>query len=191
MKLRNGAGLFLSVVILCGCAAYKLVGPERHEITGVYFVEPQIAWSARQYGEKMEVWTVDGLQLEAVFFLKGLKDGEPLLYVKERGGSKHPPEFKSYMNANEVLELFVASLTYAGRGQVQVKDLRPAPFGKAPGYRFEYSYLTVDGLEMEGFALGAVLNAKLFLIMYEGSSQYYFEKYRADVEKLIASISLL
>ena len=75
--------------------------------------------------------------------------------------------------------------------QVKATNLRPTQFGKASGYRFEYTYVSKHGLEMEGFAVGAVLHERLYLIIYEGTSQYYFQKHKLDVEKIIDSVSLL
>lgn len=75
--------------------------------------------------------------------------------------------------------------------QVKATNLRPIQFGKAPGYRFEYTHVSKDGLEMEGLAIGAVLHERLYLIIYEGTRQYYFQKHKLDVEKIIDSVSLL
>ena len=40
-------------------------------------------------------------------------------------------------------------------------------------------------------AVGAVLHERLYLIIYEGARQYYFQKHKLDVEKIIESVNLL
>ncbi len=178
---------FLAVIIFSGCAHYSLIEPKTYVIADVYSIEPQIAWSSSVRG-KSENWTVDGPSLQTILFVKGLEDGESVFPPK---GEKEPPKFKSYMKANEVMEFILDSWRYSGVVQVKATNLRPIQFGKAPGYRFEYTYVSKNGLEMEGLAIGAVLHEQLYLIMYEGTRQYYFQKHKLDVEKIIESVNLL
>ena len=183
----------LAAAAMSGCSQYNLIEPKRYAITDVYSIEPQIPWSASRSG-KLEIWTVDGQALQKIIFVKGLEDGESIFPSRGRRSQRRrtePPKFKAYMRANEVLEFVLDSWRYMGRGQVKSKKLSPTRFGKAPGYHFEYSYLTKSGLEMEGMGVGAVLDDKLYLIVYEGTNQYYFGKHKPDVEKLIESVDLL
>ena len=178
---------FLAIIIFSGCARYSLIEPKTYVIADIYSIEPQIAWSSSVRG-KFENWTVDGPSLQTILFVKGLEDEETLFEVQ---GDKELPKFKPYMRANEIMEFIVDSLSSIGMGQVKATNLRPIQFGKALGSRFEYTYVSKNGLEMEGLAIGAVLHEQLYLIIYEGTRQYYFQKHKLDVEKIIDSVSLL
>jgi hypothetical protein len=182
---RAAAAAAALAVGLGGCAAYTLVEPRRVRIAETYSVEPQIAWSAVASG-KIEAWTVDGFFLQAVRFYRGIEDGEPLV----PGGPDEPrrPRFRAAMAPTEIVELFVDTFSRAAR--IEVRDLRPAPFGTAPGFRFEGSWVTARGLEREITAAGAVLHGRLHLIVYEGAALHHFGKHRDDVERLIRSVRL-
>jgi hypothetical protein len=67
---------------------------QRTTIGDLYTVEPQVQWSAIERG-KIVSWTVDGLPLETVRFVRGLDDGEPL-FPDQRPDAK-PPTFGTRM----------------------------------------------------------------------------------------------
>ena len=72
----------------------------------------------------------------------------------------------------------------------QTIHLRPFKFGNHPGFRFELSFLSQEGLEYEGFVVGTIKDDKLYLICYTGTRQYYYPKYKESVEQIIASIDM-
>ena len=77
-----------------------------------------------------------------------------------------------------------------GAAMVKSKNLRPAAFGKLPGFRFDLSFLSPEGLERDGIVVGTIHEDKLYLILYLGAREYYYPKYRDQVEELIASVSV-
>ena len=60
-----------------GCVQITQIDPQNRLIGDVYSIDPQITWSAMEDG-KSEIWTVDGVSLQAVRFVKGLEDGDTL-----------------------------------------------------------------------------------------------------------------
>jgi hypothetical protein len=201
--------LCVAVLSITACAHYTLVQPQRRTVGDLYTVEPQRAWNRSLEG-KVEVWTVDGPLLEAVRFISGLEDGQTLIDV----GGKDPkmPRFRAHMTATEVLEFFVGSVrSIAGdtdtamiaRGWVpsagvraaninastlEVTNLRPARFGELSGFRFNIDFLSREGLERAGMVIGTIHEEKLYLIVYTAAREYYFPRYKADVEQMFASI---
>jgi hypothetical protein len=104
------------------------------------------------------------------------------------------------MTANEVLEFVVDSMmapyqraligpSMLGTG-VQTFHLRPFKFGSQPGFRFELTFLSEEGLEYDGFVVGAIKDEKLYLICYAGTREYYYPKYKDAAEQIIASIQM-
>ena len=192
--MKRGVWLSVAVLFITACAArYTLVEPQRRAIGDLYTVEPQRPWNRSLEG-KVEVWTVDGPLLEAVRFINGLEAGETLL---EQGG-KDPkmPRFRAHMTASEVQEFFVGSVKSIAGGTdtamiaLEATNLRPARFGKLSGFRFEISFLSKEGLERAGLVLGAINEEKLYLIVYTAAREYYFPRYKGDVEQIFASIKV-
>ena len=179
--------LILAVVgFVAACTDYTLVSSARHSFGDAFSIEPQIEWSKITAGG-LELWTVDGPLLAAIYFAAGLEDGEALFQV---GKKEDRPTFRTQMTAFEVAEFVTNSLAFAGASGVDSLNLRPIEFGEIQGFRFELSYRTADGLEQGGIAAGAIRDGKLYLILYRGTRQYYFEKYRTEVERIIDSVEM-
>jgi hypothetical protein len=178
----------LGALLLGGCATtsqgYRLVAPPRETIGDVYTVAPQISWTGYTT-EKVDSWTVDGFALESLRFFKGIAAGEPLL----TGGKdeERRPRFRATMAESEIAEFVVDSL-YSGRAKP--RELRPAPFGAASGFRFDLSYATTEGVNRRALVIGAVVQDKLQLIVYDGTTLHYFPRHQDEVERLIQSIQL-
>ncbi len=88
------------------------------------------------------------------------------------------------------MDFIVDSLGSFGMKQIQTRNLRPIKFGTVPGYRFDFMFLTEEGLEMDGLVVGAMLEERLHLIIYYGARQYYFAKHAGHVKKLLESIRM-
>ncbi len=179
--------LFLLAGLITACVQYSLVKPGKVAIGDVYTVDAQIAWNRMTEG-KNEIWTVDGPLLQELRFIKGCEDGDALF----RGGAgRKLPPFKSKMTAIEIKELFETSLAHANVAQLKTLNLRPNGFGKAQGFRFEFTYVLKNGLEKQGFALGAVIDEKLHMIVYSGTRLHYYPKHKDEVERLVRSIRMI
>ncbi len=190
-QLRRIATIAVLLITVAGCAQYSLVEANIQKIGGAYTVDAQIDWNKHAEG-KVELWTVDGPGLEALRFFKGLGDGDAL-FIRPAGMAKEIkfPVYRAGMTASEVMEFVVDSLGRAGAAEVAARGLRPARFGAVPGFRFELSFATANGLEMSGLAAGAVIEDALHLILYTGARVHYFPKHRDDVEHLLGSIEMI
>lgn len=183
--MKRYAKLLILLAALGACAPITLVEPKRQTIADTFSVDPQIAWS-KMSSANVDLWTVDGHNLEALRFYKGLRDGEALFDVKKE--SIKLPTFATGMTPNEVMEFVVDSLSRAGASTVEGRNLRPSDFGSSPGFRFELSFLDADGLETDGMVCGTVIEKRLYMILYTGARIHYFPKYRDEVERIIQSI---
>ena len=172
------------LLLVGGCTIVTKIDAGRVNIDGEYTVQTPIVWAKVALGGA-NLWTVDGLGLQDIRFVTALEDGDPLF---AGANSEKAPKLRKTMGPLEVVDFFQASLATNIGSAFQSRNLRPAPFGKKPGFRFEFSYLTKDGLAMEGFANGAIINNKLYMIIYTGTQQYYFERHRKDAETIVSSI---
>lgn len=203
--------LFLTVLLFIGgCTHYTAVPAERRAIGDLYSVKSNITWSQADEGG-IQVWTIDGPLLEALRFVT-LKDGDTLFPAADKDDKL--PRFRAHMTPNEVVEFFAASLKSVSGGvdthqlargmahpagiragsinasTLDVKNLRPADFSRLPGFRFDFSFLSKEGLERQGIAFGSIHEGKLFLMVYTGTKEYYFDKHKQDVEAIFSSVQL-
>ena len=203
--------LLMVLLFIGGCTHYTAVPAERRAIGDLYSVKTNVAWSQADEGG-IQVWTIDGPLLEALRFVT-LNDGDTLFLSSDK--EARLPRFRAHMTPNEVVEFFVASLKSVSGGvdthqlakgmvhpagiragsinaaTIDVNKLRPADFGRLPGFRFDFSFLSKEGLERQGIALGSIHEGKLLLMVYSGTREYYFDKHKQDVEAIFSSVELM
>jgi hypothetical protein len=188
--MKRIAATALLFAFLEGCASYQAVDPAKaFDVGGGVRINPQIAWvRASAPSISGTVWTVDGVGLNDLRFLTGIRKGDPLIDVvgvSRRDLSLYDPA----MLPDEVAELTVSTLTKMGYTQVRADGLAPAQFGSTKGFRFNLS-ATADALEIKGLALAAQRNDRLDLILYTAPSEYFFERYSPTVEKIFQTLDV-
>ena len=186
--MRSLLIIFCSVAMLTGCAPFTLVEPNRTQIGDLYTVEPQIPWSEAT-SDKTQIWTVDGPMLEELRFVNGIQDDEAPFEVKGKEEDKNP-KFRKGMTFLEIKDLVVDGLAVSGAQKLETRNLKPVKFGSHDGFRFEFDFLTEEGLEKAGLTVGSIVNEKLYLITYTGARTHYFPKYKDHIEKIIDSIQM-
>jgi hypothetical protein len=169
---------------ISGCVAWAKVPAKEIKLSGGLVVRPENEWSAMKFGAT-QTWTVHGPTIEAITVVSGLKDGKPI--GKPANYKDKMPLFRSSMAASEVAEMTVETLLRQGYGKVELLGVRPETFGGNSGFRFDLDLASASGLAKSGFGAGAVVNGKLYLIVYRAPKLHYFELYKPAVEKLIAS----
>ncbi len=202
----SAALLLLTLLSACG-GEYGLVKPDRRVIGQAYSVEPQLEWNGmtnrhpanpkgKDTGDNLrnphsyEVWSINGFRLDSLYLFEGVPNGDPL-FPRAELQKQRPPVFRGTMQASEVPQFVVDSLSRLGNNAVEAKHLRPASFGTLPGFRFELSYFSPTGLRFDGMAVGTVNRGVLYMILFTGARKYYFPKYRDVVERLFESIEFI
>lgn len=192
--------LILAGLLLSGCAQATLVsGAAPVRVGGAVAVPPVIGWSRFGQGNT-EVWTVDGPMLEQMRFMVGLTDGDraiippadadPLTAL--RGVDRdRAPRFREGMILPEVKEFFEGVLAFAEAKRPQVTHVRPMAFAGHQGFAFDFSFTSREGLDFLGFARGTIHEGKLYLVTYQGTRLYYFDKHRQDAERVMDGVTLL
>lgn len=182
-KLCTG---LLALALLAGCTTIKEVPPaKKHEIGGVFRVEPGTAWNA-QTTNRGEIWTVNGFGLERMAFITKVEDGKPLV---TQGQDKDAPTFRADMNATDVVNLYEALLTSSGYSQIEVSNLRPHTISGQDAFRFDYTAFSRSGLAKQGMVVGLIDPEKgLNLAIYEAASEHYYGASLAAAESVLASL---
>ena len=208
-----GRWLVISLLLLasaCSVAGYAPIAPGRHVVENDLSVEASTSWTQMAFTpdyyawamigvttsggvgltpntKNAEVWTIDGPGLEAVVFFVGVADGHALIEPAE-GRQKLPP-FHSNMTPNEVMDLVRATLTQAAAAIVsEGRNLRPVQVAGLAGFRFDLDYTLKNEVDRNLTAVGVVRDGRLYLVLYQGTKIYYYDKYLPDFERIADSI---
>lgn len=201
--------LGLAALALSGCAPqYALVPPQRTTVQNVFAVVPGDSWNrwsfsfekigpyeqaqAELWNGPVETWVADGYGLDRMIFIGGLAHGASL--IKRESESKDPlPVFRDDMSPSEVMEFLEATIAHAGQTTlIQMKNLRPTPFGGQPGFRFDLTYVRRDDeVDTDGLAIGTIRDKKLYMIVFSATRLHHYPKLLPRVEKLLDTVTFL
>ena len=185
-------GLFAAAMAVAACEPYKVVEAGSQPVGDGMMITKTKPWvqilQPHAPDGPDQVWTMDGMALNSLLIYGGLADGKVL--VKVRGDDKRqPPAFSSGMDGLEIAELVGNTISrgLAGGVAVQTVSLTPAIFMGAPGFAAEFAFPASSGLEMRGFAEGANIGGKLYMLLYVAPRIHYFAKDLDEVRTIAAS----
>ena len=187
---------WLAAAALCalaGCAAQMVkVEPGQVTVKDALSLNTANAWNRFELGQQYlsvapgaaEVWTQDGITLDALAFFVGVTQGETL---GRAISGKKLPQFRSTMTPGEIVELYEQMATQDGSAFALMR-VAPGRFGDQPGFRFEHTITRKsDNVLLKGVGQGAVVKGKLYLVAFTAPSIYYYDRYLPQVEPLMAS----
>ncbi len=178
------------LIALSGCNQYTLVKTELVEIEGIA-VTPQTVWNSAPSQLRLggrPTWTADGTLLNSVTFISAIKDGQTLFKAKEK---EQFPTFASDMLPNEIVELVESSIvklmsaTVSGHG-----SLKPLLVDGHPGFETDISIVTRDDVPRKIYVAGTVKDEALYLILFQATEVYYYDKYIGDVTNMAEGMAL-
>jgi len=187
---------WLAAAALCalaGCAAQMVkVEPGQVTVKDALSLNTANAWNRFELGQQYlsvapgaaEVWTQDGITLDALAFFVGVTQGETL---GRAISGKKLPQFRSTMTPGEIVELYEQMVTQDGSA-FALKRVAPGRFGDQPGFRFEHTITRKsDNVLLKGVGQAAVVKGKLYLVAFTAPSIYYYDRHLPQVEPLMAS----
>jgi hypothetical protein len=135
----------------------------------------------------VEDWTQNGVYLDGISFVTGLKDGKALVYQRRRD-DRQVPKFRSNMTAPEIAAM-IESLFRVRGGAVFFKmtSLAPRPFLGVNGFQYDYEHLDSDEVRRRGRAVGAIVNGRLYLILFDAARAHYYNALLPDFEAIVNS----
>jgi hypothetical protein len=137
--------------------------------------------------KNVRILTIDGPLLNRLYLAEGLGAGEGLL--KAASKEQPAPTFQAKMSPNELVEFVSESVASMGYQRVSTKKLRPAKVGRTVAYRFDLEAQTESGLQLQGTAQVAVVEGKLYVVLYVAPAEHYFAATLPEVEGVMASQS--
>lgn len=132
----------------------------------------------------VEDWTLNGPYLDGVTFVSGLPGGEYLVRQR-RSDDRQVPKFRSNMTAPELAAMLESAYRVRG-GAVEFKtlSLHPRQFLGYPGFQFDFEHLDSDELWRKGRAVGAVIDGRLYLMLYDATRSHYYTNALPDFEAM-------
>ena len=147
-------------------------------------------WTSRPI-KKSEVWTRDGTNLNELYFVSGLPEGETL--YKDRNKKEQPlPKLSGSLDLTEIPEFYESSTRLVlGTSLFEMTSVEPAQMGGHDAVKFTFEY-AVEGspLKRKGLAMGTMVGGKLHLITFLAPATYYFDRDKAEVEAIMNSVTL-
>lgn len=177
---------FLLVAFLAGCVQYTLVEPKRQIAMERFSVEPTTSWN-RRTGNNNEQWTKDGIGLQTLMFFGEISDGGT---IYKPVGEEKLPTFAANMRANDVADLLTATMATRGLTTGEVENLQPFAFAHLDGFTFDLAISSDSGGQYKGTGYGAIDDGKLYLILYTGHAEHYFDKEKDEVDRIVSSLTL-
>ncbi len=135
----------------------------------------------------VEDWTLNGPYLDGITFVSGLPAGEYLVRQR-KSDDRQVPKFRSNMTAPELAALLESAYRVRG-GAVEFKtlSLEPRQFMGYPGFQFDFEHLDGDELWRKGRAVGAVIDGRLYLLLYDATRSHYYASALPDFEAIASS----
>lgn len=175
----------LSVTFVAPAFGNALVspGPQAKIARSTFSAVPNSEWNrlSRRGGKNVEVWTIDGDELNKVTFFGGIEVGKTLLREADKRNAPLP-QVTSNMLITDIPSLLESTYRIQlNTTQMSVDTQEPASIAGHKGIRFTYSFVRQDDeLLRKGEAVGAFVNDRLYLVTYEAPALHFFDK---DVDK--------
>jgi hypothetical protein len=92
------------------------------------------------------------------------------------------------MTAPEITAMLESLYRVKGAAvDLKTLSLQPRPFLGANGFQWDYEHLDSDELWRRGRAVGAVIDGKLYLILFDAARSHYYNALLPDFEAIVAS----
>ena len=174
------------IALLAGMAsANSLVspGPRSKIARSSLSAAPATEWNklSERGGKNVEIWTIDGDELNKITFFGGIPVGQPLLKEADK---KHAPLPR--VTPNMLITDIPAILESTYRiqlhtMQMSIDEQEPTLLGGHKGIKFSYTFAREDDeVQRKGEAVGAFVGDRLYIVAYEAPAMHFFDK---DVEK--------
>ena len=171
-----------------GFSAYSAVNVHRVKVgNGNMTVMPPRPWNrhrAIMFDDvpAVEDWTLNGPYLDGITFVTALPSGQYLIRQR-KSDERQVPKFRSDMTAPEVAAMLETAFRVRG-GAVDFRTLglQPRQFLGYPGFQFDFEHLDNDELWRKGRAVGAVVDGRLYLILFDATRSHYYGNALPDFE---------
>ncbi len=174
-----------TILIATAVSANSLVspGPTPKIARSSLSASPATEWNrlSLRGGKNVEIWTIDGDELNKVTFYGGVPVGQPLFREANKKNAPLPR-----VSANMLITDIPAILESSYRIQLHttrmsIDSQEAATISGFKGIKFTYSFVRQDDeVDRKGEAVGAFVGNRLYIVCYEAPAVHFFDR---DVEK--------
>ena len=166
-------------------------GPRQKIARSTMAAVPAHEWNklSRRGGKKVEIWTIDGDELNKVAFYGGVAVGEPLFREADKKDAPLPKVTPNMLFTDIPTLLESSYRIQLGTSQMTIDSQEPTLVAGHKGIKFTYSFVRRDDeVQRKGEAVGAIVADKVYLVTYEAPAIHFFDK---DVEKFRQLVTTL
>jgi len=207
MRFRMILAALAAAALLAGCGGgplagggygfggYRLIRPGPEAVArDTMVVTPSVAWNRVPRGlydiSREENWTLNGPLLDSLSFIGGLEHDKRIV-VQRRKADRKVPNFRADMSPPEIAAMIESFYRIRGGATTfTMTNLSPRTFLGHPGFQFDYEYLGGDEVERRGRAVGAIINKRFYLALFDGAKSHYFPAGLPEFERIVASARL-
>ncbi|MEA3009591.1 MAG: hypothetical protein QOJ91_1283 [Sphingomonadales bacterium] len=174
---------------------YKLVTPGPEDVARhTMIVTPTLRWNKAPRGpsdiDREENWTLNGPLLDGLTFIGGLEHDKRIVQQRRKADRK-VPNFRADMNPTEIAAMIESFYRIrAGSTRFEMTGLKPRDFLGRPGFQFDYVHLGGDEVERKGRAVGAIVNGRFYLALFDATRMHYFDAGLPEFERIVESARL-
>jgi len=189
----------LASLALSACAGggfgYSLIRPQPVNVArGSMEVTPGVPWNRVPHGyndiSREEDWTLNGPLLDSVAFIGGLENNKKIVR-QWRKADRKVPNFRADMSPPEISAMIKSFYRIrAGASSFTMTNLSPRTFLGNPGFQFDYDYVAGDEVERRGRAVGAIINGRFYLALFDAARMHYYGAGLPQFERLIETARL-
>ena len=189
----------MALLLVTGCsgvgAFYSLVEPRPVRVArGTMVVAPGVEWNRMPRGtydiSREENWTLNGSLLDSLTFIGGLEHDKRIV-VQRRKADRKVPNFRADMSPPEIAAMIESFYRIrAGATTFEMTNLAPRRFLGHPGFQFDYEHLGGNEVERRGRAVGAIINGRFYLALFDAAKMHYFDAGLPEFERIVQSARL-
>ena len=166
-------------------------GPQDKIARSTLAASPAYEWNKLRYrgGKNVEIWTVDGDELNKVTFYGAIPVGQPIFREADKKNAPLPRVTANMLITDIPTLLESTYRVQLNTSQMSIDSQEPALVAGHKGVKFTYSFVRQDDeVQRKGEAVGAVVGDRLYLVTYEAPAIHFFDK---DVEKFRQLVTTL
>jgi hypothetical protein len=203
MARRPILAALASLSLLAGCAGggggfgyYRLVEPRAERVArDTMVVTPSLRWNKAPRGyhdiAREENWTLNGPILDSLTFIGGLEHDKRIVQQRRKADRK-VPNFRADMSPPEIAAMIESFYRIrAGSTRFEMTGLQPRTFLGHSGFQFDYSHLGGDEVERQGRAVGAIIDNRFYLALFDATRMHYFPAGLPEFERIVESARLV
>ncbi|HEY5723457.1 MAG TPA: hypothetical protein VIT45_14165 [Allosphingosinicella sp.] len=174
---------------------YRLVRPEPDDVArDAMTVTPTIRWNKAPRGpsdiDREENWTLNGPLLDGLTFIGGVEHDKRIVQQRRKADRK-VPNFRADMSPQDIAAMIETFYRIRGGATAfEMTGLQPRTFLGHPGFQFDYEHVGGDEVERQGRAVGAIIDNRFYLALFDAAKMHYFPAALPEFERIVESARL-